>query len=626
MPTRLAVLFFGVSLAFAFPLAAQRSLYWEAIEVDAELDAAGALHVRETQHYVFDGDWNGGERIFNLRGSQQVSMRSISRLDRSTGAMVPLSPGSLDQVDGWSQTDERTFRWRSRMPDDPPFRNERITYVLDYVMTNVLVRKGDELLLDHDFAFPDRSGVIERFVADVRIDPSWQPGQSPVHLERASLQPGDSAVVTVTLRGTGEGASIPPDTRWLRYPLAAVALGFPLLLYPLFLARERRLGRLAPLPDVDRSWIEKNLLPVRAEVIGASWDESVGKAEVGAMLARFVAEKKISTSVAPAKSKFGQAEMTMKLLVPRETFEGYERELVDKFFYEGRTQVTTRQLRDHYKSSGLNPSQVIDKGVQEQREGVMPGGKERGGLSCLLAVALFVLAAVAVFGAGIMAESGREGWIVALGFGGVFFFMFALGAGDQWSKHLDRGVPATLTFMIPILLAACIAAALTIFEVVQYAGMIAAMLVSVAVTWGGISRASSRRGPDAIAYRKLLTAAREYFERELGKPQPALEDEWFPYVLAFGLDRQAEKWFEAFSGTSSSRGSSTFSSSSFGSSGSSGWSGGGGSFGGAGASATWVAAAGSVAAGVSSASSSSSGGGGGGGGGGSSGGGGGGGW
>jgi hypothetical protein len=45
---------------------AQRELHWERIEVDARLDAAGRLVVVETQKIVFTGDWNGGERRFNI--------------------------------------------------------------------------------------------------------------------------------------------------------------------------------------------------------------------------------------------------------------------------------------------------------------------------------------------------------------------------------------------------------------------------------------------------------------------------------------------------------------------------------------------------------------------------------
>jgi uncharacterized membrane protein YgcG len=147
-----------------------------------------------------------------------------------------------------------------------------------------------------------------------------------------------------------------------------------------------------------------------------------------------------------------------------------------------------------------------------------------------------------------------------------------------------------------------------------------------------INAARSRRGPLSIRLRKRLCAVRRFFEEELRKPSPALEDSWFPYAVAFGLEKQVERWFGRFAGASASHSSSRNHSWSAGGSSSpssapSTWTGGGGSFGGAGATGSWAAAVSGLAAGVAAPSSSGSGGGGGGGGGSSSsGGGGGGGW
>ena len=48
-------------------LLAQRQLSWDALDVTASLDGDGTLDVVETQAMVLTGDWNGGERTFNLR-------------------------------------------------------------------------------------------------------------------------------------------------------------------------------------------------------------------------------------------------------------------------------------------------------------------------------------------------------------------------------------------------------------------------------------------------------------------------------------------------------------------------------------------------------------------------------
>ena len=217
----------------------------------------------------------------------------------------------------------------------------------------------------------------------------------------------------------------------------------------------------------------------------------------------------------------------------------------------------------------------------------------------------------------------------------------------SWRGRIDRGLGGVLGFLIPGGLMLLFAGAVvTGFRDVpllsrvfssgfSYEVRLGATLLALALFNSMINQARSRERAQGIALRKRLASARRYFQQELDRPQPALRDEWFPYVLAFGLDKDAQDWFKAYgaqsAGSSTSSWSSSPSTSSSGSSSSSaptGWSGGGGAFGGAGATSTWALAAGSLAAGVAAPSSSGSSGssGGGGGGGSSSGGGGGGGW
>ncbi len=141
-----------------------------------------------------------------------------------------------------------------------------------------------------------------------------------------------------------------------------------------------------------------------------------------------------------------------------------------------------------------------------------------------------------------------------------------------------------------------------------------ALLVAAAAN-SVFAMAMWRHGPARLVLRRELGAARRWFARELQAREPSLHDDWFPWLIAFGLGPQMDHWFNAFGGethrsTAIATGSS-WSSSDSGSSGSGGWSGfgGGGGFAGGGSSGAWVAAASSVASGVSAPSSSSSGGG-----------------
>jgi len=51
---------------------AERELHWDTLEVEAHLNGNGVLDVTEHHTMVFTGDWNGGERVFNVRPRQKL--------------------------------------------------------------------------------------------------------------------------------------------------------------------------------------------------------------------------------------------------------------------------------------------------------------------------------------------------------------------------------------------------------------------------------------------------------------------------------------------------------------------------------------------------------------------------
>jgi hypothetical protein len=156
-------------------LGQEKKLSWRAMDVQARLDAAGRLHVTERQAMLFTGDWNGGERVFRVLPGQTLKLESLTRVDAATGEKKALSEGDLSQMDRYGWKDPQTLRWRSRLPSDPPFDNTEIDYEIAYTLSGILVRQGDDYVLDHDFAFPDRVGSIETFSLDLTLDPAWQP-------------------------------------------------------------------------------------------------------------------------------------------------------------------------------------------------------------------------------------------------------------------------------------------------------------------------------------------------------------------------------------------------------------------------------------------------------------------
>src|SRR5262249_41684131 len=74
---------------------------------------------------------------------------------------------------------------------------------------------------------------------------------------------------------------------------------------------------------------------------------------------------------------------------------------------------------------------------------------------------------------------------------------------------------------------------------------IGTMFLRMAIVVGVFNLAKTRSGRRRIGLRKDLASARGFFQRELASPTPRLSDDWFPYVLAFGLSSDAERWFKA---------------------------------------------------------------------------------
>ncbi len=639
-----------ILLVLAPALAGARTLYWSALDVEARLDADGRLDVTERQTMVFSGDWNGGERIFRVFPGQKLDFHGMRRVDPATGRTVELEEGSLRRVDHYDWHTKTTLRWRSRDPSDPPFDATAIRYELDFTLSGVVRQEGERYLLDHDFAFPDRVGPIERFTLDLEIDPAWEPGAVPgaerrpsatgarFYLERGELPPGESVLVSFDL--IRNAAEAPQAVRRqvapsVRGGIAWGAAAAMLLLALRFVGFELKRGRYAraDVPEtLDRAWLSENLLHLRAEEAGALWDQSIGAPEVSAVLARLVAEGKLRSSVREVEGRFFKRQvLELELAAERDAFKKYERRLIDKLFFGGRDKTDTDAVKKRYRSTGFSPVATIQGDLQRRLQRV-PGFGGKPQKPSMAPTALLVLAAAVCF-IGEAVTRGGDAVGPALGLlvvtmigplllGSIFAYVYR--------KRADRLRLLMPFFLLPlaagaaILLSAIRAGAgfpLPGLGDVGLYGVIGMALVPIAFLNSILNTARTRDSVEAVEVRRRLAAVRRRFKRELARREPLLEDAWLPYLLAFGLQRPMDRWARAFAGGDTGRrvpysgGAST----------GGGWSGGGGAFGGAGASAGWAAAAGTMAAGVSAPSSGGSGGGGGGGGG-SSGGGGGGGW
>ncbi|MEO6444360.1 MAG: hypothetical protein ABIZ91_17680 [Gemmatimonadaceae bacterium] len=620
--------------------AQQRELHWRTIASDARLDSTGRLHVRERQSMVFTGDWNGGERRFDVRLGQEFRFERIVRLDLETGAEHELREGDLSGVDEYAMQATNTLRWRSRLPSDPPFNDTELTYVLEYSYSNIVIPDGSDYYIDHDFAFSDRDGVIEQFLLTLAFDKAWEPPSTfDGRYTRRNLQPGDGFTVTVPLHylplgrpsGIQFGAPEP-----VRFSLVAILVGGVLVLIGLLLRRERALGRFVPLVPasaIDESWLREQVLHMLPEVVGATWDDTTGAPEVAAVLARLVSEKKLESSVTPKSGFFGSHVLHLTLLVDRSAFAPHERALIDALFTANARTTDTEAVQQRYASKGFDPASKIRPAIDRALNRSRNAGQKPQKPSRRVTLAL-LLAGVALIAATAVQRPTDLVRVILPSIVALLIYAFALSQASRWQKRMSRTSVHFLRVLVPVALLMWWIVFNRLLDPDDRSGIL--LLLGMVVTCLGLcssifNMAKSRDSAAHIALRKHLASAREYFRAELRKERPQLHDRWFPYFLAFGLGQQMDKWFRAFGGAQaatigSARASSPDVTSSAGGPSWSGF-GGGGAFSGGGSSGVWAAAAGSMAAGVSAPSSSSSGGGGGGSsGGGSSGGGGGGGW
>ncbi|MEO8215752.1 MAG: DUF2207 domain-containing protein [Acidobacteriota bacterium] len=604
-----------------------RDLSWPLMHVESQLDGDGRLHVVERLRFRFDGDWNGGERTFVERGRQTFTLERLTRVAQN-GQAIDLKPGDLTHVDDYKWTSEHVLRWRSRLPSDVPFDHTEIEYEIQYTLGNILTpAPGAERTwrLDHDFAFPKREGVIERFELLLNLAPEWSPvGTFERQYQAGPLSPGQGFLVTTDLAFHGArspGAVITSRSIRLRRAASFIPLFAVFVLFVLFLVGEKRLGRFQPLPaiNVDESWLNENIFSSPPEVVGALWDGKIGPPEVAATLARMTQEGKLRSNVVKG-GILSKPALELDLLVPRDTLAPHERLLVGALFFNGE-HTSTEAVRAHY-TNGFDPAEKIRKPLEAMIDSSRAWRATKRPPILKREAVIFAIAFLLLISNFFLGTDARASAMTTL-FASIFVLVFGTVIAYSFSRDLTAVLPKVLfTAVLPAALA-LMGFVLASMSIGMYSYITAALFI-ILVSRFIFLIARCPENAARMEMRRRLIVARRYFIRELRRKNPALQDDWYPYLLAFGLGSNVDRWFRSYGHATAD--SYQHSDSSWNPSSSTGgeFGAGGGSFGGAGASASWAAAAGALAAGVASPGSSD--GGGGGDSGGSSGGGGGGGW
>ena len=353
---------------------AQRQLHWDALDVEARLDADGVLDVVERHTMVFTGDWNGGERVFNIRPRQRLDFDGHGADRRGIGRGAAAATRARARSRSTSSSEDRRSLAMAQPPALRPAVCEHAPRLRPALQADGILLKDEERYrLDHDFAFPDRVGPITRFSLESRARSRL------AAVERASASattparshPGEASCSRFRCATREAGSPLAIDGRRPPEIVQAVAAILVCSCWASWCSSYARLGSAASLrsrrPASTRRGSKPHIVAHPAEVVGAAWDGRIGAPEVVALIARMTPEGKLESEAT------GKDSMTLRLKVDRDTLEGHERALVGGLFFDGRVETSTAAVRQHYKATGFDPAKVIAPDLESRvKDGAAP--------------------------------------------------------------------------------------------------------------------------------------------------------------------------------------------------------------------------------------------------------------
>ncbi|MCG9875899.1 MAG: DUF2207 domain-containing protein [Leptospiraceae bacterium] len=363
-----------------------KTLDWNSIQVDATLKNNGNLKVSETQSILFNGDWNGAYRKFDLGLGQKIHFQSLE-IFRADGKWETLSNNSIDNVDSylWYPL-ESMVKWRSRNPFDPVFDQKVITYRLNYEYEYILNSlSNSEFQLDHDFGFSDRIGNINAFTVNLSWEDNWdlyqgsdqawskdlnQQSALTIHASRA-LAPGEKMIVKVRFNYKADEALLNQRSVWKEYAvrilhfflLTILALCLSALIY---LYCKKR-GFFAE-PIGIKTWkeFESFLTDLSPEEVAILSEKGL----VASWMTRLIQEKKLEFSTKEKEEKI------LRRLVNLELFREEDQTILKALFVENKDTISISELKSHYKkekkSYSLNDSIYLQYSASLVKKNLLP--------------------------------------------------------------------------------------------------------------------------------------------------------------------------------------------------------------------------------------------------------------
>ncbi len=278
--------------AFALVLAARagaadRSISWDKLAVEAKIDADGNLHVEERQVISLTGDWPRIVRRFALAPGQTLEFEESRLLDAATREPIPGASTLLETLPALPFSPNTSALTLSAPALGAP-GGRKLEYTIRFVVTPGLQRQADHYLLDFDFAWPGRGGPILDFDLSVEEDAAWKP-LAPLYTGTIPRPlPAGQGVRVERPYARSAGAPAPPEMprhvpRGLGAEIWSGAAAAAAVLWILFWRRERGLGRFDPASTV----LVPAALSERAEKLKREWSTFSAPPALPPVLRRF---------------------------------------------------------------------------------------------------------------------------------------------------------------------------------------------------------------------------------------------------------------------------------------------------------------------------------------------------
>lgn len=572
----------GFFLTLSAPVSALTQLTWDRIEVDAHLDDAGALHVRERMFVTVEGSMTTVGRIIGTSTDQVFVLR---RLVREEGGRETEFAGS-----GWQQKDRYMWRdqkltWWIREVTDPEWEKQTLMYRMEYELRNALAPAWDipatpdpflyslnryprfferlaatlvawgqapasfdrRYLLEHDVILPQfPEWPVKEFFYTLRYSDAWRRVHPDAEIGHAT--PGIDYRVTQRLDYLAPGW--PPAVQWWK-PATRVGsiLGLgamAALLWATFAAGAiRRWGLIPPSPD--RRWFEEHIGSQPPEILARNLGKYWASQFVAPFLERLRATRVFAVHSVPAPDMESAPSVDLELLRDPATLQPHERLMMAALFPQG-PKSSSALLARFYGKQGFSPGAALDDAINpplDQLKGAKPAQPPSHPLFwrivrrlspwvCCNAAALLVV------------DSIQDPWPMGLFLTCWHFILaavFALVVGARIHR-LSSGGTAALMMGVAVFLAFTAAVSIHFSRNIPITAPGSACVALVALWIIGALLYSGVGKLAGAPQQRMVTLGALYARRELRKPQPGLDNGWIPHLALLGLELEVAKWRE----------------------------------------------------------------------------------